>query len=93
MHLYKWAEDQRKQLGVKEKYNQDTVGLTQFEWESVGDKMPNWEPAADRGPTVEQPSQDEEEVLLWSEELGVNITVCLRLQLISHTQETSPFRE
>ena len=49
-------------------------------------------PAADRGPCgpqwpmVEQPSQDEEEVLLWSEELWIKITVCLRLQLISHTQ-------
>ena len=57
--------------------------------------MPNWEPAADRGlwvlcdPRFKQPSQDEEEVLLWSEELGVNIAVCLRLQLISHTQPIS----
>ena len=27
------------------------------------------------------------------EELGVNIAVCPRLQLISHTQQPSPFRE
>ena len=41
-------------------------------------------------PTVEQPSQDEKEMLLWSrEELGVKITVCPRLQLISHTQPSS----
>ena len=51
-------------------------------------------PAADRGPCgpqwppVEQPSQDEEKVLVWSEELWVNITVCPRFQLISHTQPT-----
>ena len=45
-------------------------------------------------PMVEQPSQDKEEVLLWSkEELWVKITVYTFLQLIPHTQETSPFRE
>ena len=44
-------------------------------------------------PTVEQPSQDEKEMLLWSKEFWVKITVCPRLQLISHTQQTSPFRE
>ena len=38
---------------------------------------------------VEQHSQDEKEVLLWSEELGVNIAVCPHLQLTSHTQPTS----
>ena len=39
-------------------------------------------------------SQNEKEMLLWSrEELGVNIAVCPRLQLISHTQQPSPFRE
>ena len=46
-------------------------------FESVGDRMPKWEPAVDRGllalsdPRLSNPSQDEEEVLLWSrEELG-----------------------
>ena len=42
-------------------------------------------------PRLSNPSQDEEEVLLWSEELGVNIAGCPRLRLISHTQETSTF--
>ena len=43
---------------------------------SVGVKIPEWEPAADRGlwtlsdPRLSKPSQDEKEVLLWSEELG-----------------------
>ena len=65
----------------------------------VGVKMPEWEPDADRGlwalrdPRLSNPSHDEEEVLLWSEELGVNIAVCPRLQLISHIQETSPYQE
>ena len=41
-------------------------------------------------PRLSNPSQDEEEVLLWSrEELWVKITVCPRLQLTSHTQPTS----
>ena len=44
----------------------------------VGDKMPEWGPAPDRGlgpsgPTVEHPSQNAKEVLLWSEELWVNM--------------------
>ena len=62
--------------------------------------MSKWDPAADRGlwalsdPRLSKPSQDEaKEVLLWSEELGVNIAVCPCLQLISHTQETSTFKE
>ena len=68
--------------------------------ESVGDKMPKWEPVADRelwalcDTRLSNPSQDEaKEVLLWSDELGVNIAVCHCLQLISHTQQPSPFRE
>ena len=57
--------------------------------------MPVWESACRlracslQWPMIEQPSQDEEEVLLWSEELGVNIAVCPHLQLISHTPRTS----
>ena len=51
--------------------------------------MPNWEPAADRGlwalcdPRMSNPSKDEEEVLLWSEEFWVKITVltCLHSPL------------
>ena len=34
-------------MDVKQKYNQDTDGLSQLELESVGDKMPNWEPVAE----------------------------------------------
>ena len=50
--------------------------MSQLELVSVGDKTPNWGPAADRGlwalsdPRLSNPSQDEKEVLLWSEELG-----------------------
>ena len=38
MHLCKWAEEQRKQVCVKQKYNQDTDGMgqLQLELESVG---------------------------------------------------------
>ena len=53
--------------------------------------MPAWESACKlraygpQWPTVEQPSEDEEELRLWSrEELWVKITVCPRLQP-SHT--------
>ena len=42
-------KEQWKQVGVKQKYNQDTDGLGQLKWESVGDKMPKWEPVADKG--------------------------------------------
>ena len=75
-----------------------TDGLRQLE--SVGDKMPNWEPAADRGlwilsdPRLSNPSQDEKEVLLWSEELG---SICSSLSPspthLSHTTNINPFRE
>ena len=65
-------------------------------FELIGDKMPKWEPAANRGlwalsdPWLSNPSQDEKKVLLWSrEKVLVNIAVCSRLQLISHTQPTS----
>ena len=41
-------------------------------------------------PTVEQPSQNVKEVLLWSEEnWDQYVAVCPRLQLTSHTQPTS----
>ena len=45
-------------------------------FELVADKIPEWEPVADRGlwalsdPRLSNPSQDGEELLLWSEELG-----------------------
>ena len=57
--------------------------------ESVGDKVPNWEPAADRGlwalsdPRLSNPAKMRKKYC-W-----VNIAVCPRLQLISHTQPTS----
>ena len=79
MHLCKYEEEQRRQVDVKQKYNQDTDGLRQLELESVGDKMPKWEPKADKhlwalsDPRLINHSQDEKEVLLWSEELGVNM--------------------
>ena len=40
-------------------------------------------------PTIEQPSQDEEDVLQWSKELWFKITVRPCLQFISHTQPTT----
>ena len=67
-------------------------------WSQLGDKMPKWEPATDRGlwalrdPRLSNPSQDEKEVLLWSEELG---SICSRLSPspthLSHTTNISPF--
>ena len=55
--------------------------------------MPNWEPAADRGlwalsdPRLNNPSQNEKEELLWSEELG---SICYSLSPspthLSHTR-------
>ena len=60
--------------------------------------MPKWEPAADRGlwalsdPQLSNPSQDEKEVLLWSEELG---SICNSLSPspthLSHTTNINPF--
>ena len=95
IHLCKSAEEQRKQVGIKQKYNQDTDGLSQFELESVGDKMPNWEPAADRGlwalndPLLRNPAKMKKKCCYGQKNLGQFVAVCLRLQLTSHTQETS----
>ena len=44
MHLCKLAEEQRKQVDVRQLYNQ-----VPRQFESAGDKMPKWEPAADIG--------------------------------------------
>ena len=64
----------------------------------VGDKVPEWEPAPDRwlgpsGPTVELPSQNAKEVLLWSEKLWV--TMCQSIPVsnspLTHNQH-QPFR-
>ena len=72
----------------------------ELQLEPVGDKISKWEPAADRGlwtlsdPRLSNPSQDEKEVLLWSEELG---SICSSLspsptKPLTHNQH-QPFRE
>ena len=62
------------------------------QFELVGYKMPKWEPAADRGlralsdPRLSNPSQDEEEVLLWARKnLGQNNSLSLSPTHLSHT--------
>ena len=64
----------------------------------IGDKMPECEPSPDRrlgpsGPTVEQPSQNAKEVLLWSEELWVNMwqSIPVSNSPLTHNQH-QPFR-
>ena len=60
--------------------------------------MLKWEPAAERGlwalndPRLSNPSQDEKELLLWSEELG-SICSCQSPSpaQISHTTNINPF--
>ena len=61
-------------------------------FESVRDRMPKWESVADWGlcgllwPTVEQPSQDEKEVLQWTgKNLGQYSSLSLSLAHLSHT--------
>ena len=78
-------------MGVKQKYNQDTEGLSQ-----VGDRVPaEWEPVPDRGlgPSVThgwaaQP-ECERSAATVRRTWGQYVAVCLRLQLTSHTQPTS----
>ena len=87
--------NKRKQVGVKQKYNQDTDGLSQLELESVGDKMPNWEPAAHKGlwalsdPWLSNPAKVRKKCCYGQKNMGQNIAVCPNLQLTSHTQPTS----
>ena len=60
-------------------------------FESVGEKMPKWEPATDRGlwaltdPRLSNPSQDEEEVMLWSKYLGQYNSLSPSPTHLSHT--------
>ena len=88
-------EEQRKQVSVKQKYNQDTDDLSQLELEPVGDKMPNWEPAADRGlwvlsnPRLSNPAKMRKKCCYGQKNLGQYVAVYPRLQLTSHTQPTS----
>ena len=86
----------------------ESVPVSQFEfqlvswswsWSQLGDKMPAWESACrlracgPQWPAVEQPSQDEKEVLLWSEELWVNMwqSVPVSNSPLTHNQH-QPFR-
>ena len=94
--------NKRKQVDVRQLYNQvpQTVWVSQFqlELESVGYKMPNWEPAAEGfAPSVThgwaaQP-ECERSAAMVRRTWGQYVAACTRLQLTSHTQETSPFRE
>ena len=66
-------------------------------FELVGVKMPKWKPATDRGlwalsnPRLSNPSQDEEEVMIWSEELGsIKQSVPVSSSSLTH-QKHNPF--
>ena len=67
--------------------------------ESVGDKMPAWELACrqrtcdPQWPTIEQPKPEcGRSAAMVRRTLGQYVAVCPRLQLTSHTQPTSTFR-
>ena len=70
------------------------ISLRQSFPDAVGDRIPTeWEPAPDRGlgpsvTPVEQPSQNAKEVLLWPEELGVNMwqSVSIANSPLTHNQ-------
>ena len=98
MHLCKLPEEQRKQVDVKQKYNQDTDGLSQLKLESVGDKMPNWEPAADRGLWVLSDSRLSSPARIWKKCCNGQKTlgsICSSLSPspnhLSHTTNINPF--
>ena len=92
--------NKRKNSGSKWTFDND---ITRFpgRFESVGDGMPAaWEPAcrlSDMQPSVThgwatQPRWERRAAMVEGE-LVVNITVWPRLQLIFHTQASSPFQE
>ena len=56
---------------------------------SLGDKMSNWEPAVDRGPWALSDSRLSNPTKMREKYCWVNISVCPRLQLISHTHPIS----
>ena len=95
----------RKQVDVRKLYNQvpQTAWVSLFELqlqlESVRDKMPEWEPAPGRG--LEHSvthgwaaqAKCERSAAMVRGTLGQYVVVYPRLQLTSHTQETSTLRE
>ena len=88
------AYTHRKQVGVKQLYNQ-VPQTTWVQSQSVVDKMPNWKLAADRrlGPSVPhswaaQPRWERSAARV-RRTLGQYVAVCLHLQPSSHTQPTS----
>ena len=84
-----------KQVYVKQKYNQDTDGLSQLE---IGcQRSENQLQTDGLGPSVAhgwaaQP-ESERSAAMVRRTWGQYVAVCPRLQLTSHTQETSPFQE
>ena len=85
-------------MDLKQKYNQDTDGLSQFEFQlelEIGCQRSEYQLQAEglgpQGTTVEHPSQNERSAAMVRRPLGQYVAVSPRLQLTSHTQETSPF--
>ena len=77
---------------VKQKYNQDTDGLSQLELESVGDKVPAWEPAADWGLCVLSDPRLSNPAKMRKKYCWVNIAVCPCLHSpLTHKTNINPF--
>ena len=82
-------------MDVKQRYNQDTDGLSQLELESVGTRCRSESQRQTEGfgpqwPMVEQPQPRwERSAAMIRRTLGQYVPVCPRLQLTSHTQPTS----
>ena len=99
MHLCKKVEEQQKQVGVSQLYNQvpQTAWVSSsWSWSQLGDRMPAWESACrlracgPHWPTVEQPQPRwGRSAAMARRTLGQYVAVCPRLQLTSHTQPTS----
>ena len=85
--------NKRKQVGIKQKYNQDTDSLSQLE---IGchrsENQLQTEDLGPQKPTVEQTCQNAKEVPLWSEKLWF---ICSSLSPspthLSHTTNINPF--
>ena len=83
--------NKRNQVGVKQKYNQDTDGLSQLE---IGcqrsENQLQTEGLSPQWPSVEQPRPRwGRSAAMVRRTLGQYVAVCPRLQLTSHTQPTS----
>ena len=91
MHLCEKAEEQPKQVGTRQLYNQVAVAVGVSWGQDVEVRASGRQRAlGPQWPTVEQSSKMRKKCCFGQKNLGQYVAVCPRLQLTSHTQRGCP---